>query len=119
MPGRHFLQIPGPTNVPDRILRAMDRPVPDHRGPELPALVETQRAAPRPPSRLGAVREAMRAASHPPLLLVDGGSALGSLDVRLDEWEVAVALAGTQKGLMLPPGMANLCAGPRAIEASA
>ena len=39
MPGRHFLQIPGPTNVPDRILRAMDRPVPDHRGPELPALV--------------------------------------------------------------------------------
>src|SRR3989442_9672850 len=40
MPGRHFLQIPGPTNVPDRILRAMDRPVPDHRGPELPALVE-------------------------------------------------------------------------------
>ncbi|HTE03055.1 MAG TPA: hypothetical protein VK739_02840 [bacterium] len=36
MPGRHFLQIPGPTNVPERILRAMDRPVPDHRGPELP-----------------------------------------------------------------------------------
>ena len=39
MPGRHFLQIPGPTNVPDRVLRAMDRPVIDHRGPERPALV--------------------------------------------------------------------------------
>ena len=40
MSGRHFLQIPGPTNVPDRILRAMDRPVPDHRGPEMPALTK-------------------------------------------------------------------------------
>jgi len=40
MSGRHFLQIPGPTNVPDRILRAMDRPVIDHRGPDLPAVVE-------------------------------------------------------------------------------
>src|SRR3979490_1753938 len=39
MPGRHFLQIPGPTNVPERVLRAMDRPVPDHRRPELPELV--------------------------------------------------------------------------------
>src|SRR5688572_28447690 len=38
MPGRHFLQIPGPTNVPDRVLRAMDRPVIDHRGPEFAAL---------------------------------------------------------------------------------
>src|SRR2546428_14091728 len=37
--GRHFLQIPGPTNVPERVLRAMDRPVPDHRGPEMPSLV--------------------------------------------------------------------------------
>ncbi|MGH9196885.1 MAG: serine--glyoxylate aminotransferase, partial [Acidimicrobiia bacterium] len=39
MPGRHFLQIPGPTNVPERILGAMHRPVPDHRGPELPELL--------------------------------------------------------------------------------
>src|SRR5947209_18922373 len=37
--GRHFLQIPGPTNVPERVLRAMARPVPDHRGPEMPSLV--------------------------------------------------------------------------------
>jgi alanine-glyoxylate transaminase/serine-glyoxylate transaminase/serine-pyruvate transaminase len=39
MSGRHFLQIPGPTNVPERVLRAMDRAVPDHRGPVLPELV--------------------------------------------------------------------------------
>src|SRR2546430_12483323 len=43
-PGRHFLQIPGPTNVPERVLRAMDRPVPDHRGPEMPSLVAEIRA---------------------------------------------------------------------------
>ena len=36
--GRHFLQIPGPTNIPDRVLRAMDRPIIDHRGPEFAAL---------------------------------------------------------------------------------
>src|SRR5215208_758623 len=42
--GRPFLQIPGPTNVPDRVLRAMDRPVIDHRGPEFAALTETVRA---------------------------------------------------------------------------
>src|SRR3989442_13284996 len=42
--GRHFLQIPGPTNVPERVLRAMDRPVPDHRGPEMPSLVAEIRA---------------------------------------------------------------------------
>ena len=218
MPGRHFLQIPGPTNVPDRVLRAMDRPVPDHRGPDLPALVgeivtglkqifQTARGeiilypasgtgaweaslantvspgdrvlaftvghfsrlyaecARRlgaevdevdlrwgegvPPERvyerlandaahtfkavlvvhnetstgvtsdLRAIREAMRAAGHPALLLVDVVSALGSIDFRFDEWEVDVALTGTQKGLMLPPGMAILCASPRAIEASA
>jgi alanine-glyoxylate transaminase / serine-glyoxylate transaminase / serine-pyruvate transaminase len=218
VPGRHFLQIPGPTNVPDRILRAMDRPVPDHRGPDLPALVaeilsglrhvfQTARAEivlyPSsgtgaweaslvntvnpgervlafnighfshlyaecarglgivvdkvdvpwgegvPPERvyerlatdgghtykavlvvynetstgvtsdLRAIREAMREAKHPALLLVDVVSALGSIDFRFDEWEVDVALTGTQKGLMLPPGMAILCAGPRAIEAGA
>jgi len=40
LPGRHFLQIPGPTNLPDRVLRAMDRPIPDHRCPEMPALLQ-------------------------------------------------------------------------------
>ena len=214
MPGRHFLQIPGPTNVPERILRAMDRPVPDHRGPELPPLVNEVVAGLRavfqtsrgeialfPASgtgaweaaivntlnpgdrvlafnighfshlfaecarrhgaqveevelpwdrgvpaalvreRLGAdtrreyaavlvvhnetstgvttnlaaVRRAMDEAGHPALLIVDAVSSLGSIDFRFDEWGVDVALTGTQKGLMLPPGMAVLCVGPRAL----
>lgn len=214
MPGRHFLQIPGPTNVPDRILRAMDRPVPDHRGSELPALVAEVVAGLRlvfqttrgeivlfPASGTGAweativntlnpgdrvlafnsghfshmfadvarhhgaqvdeldlpwdqgvpaslvrdrlaadkshtykavllvhnetstgvtsdaraIREAIDAAGHPALLLVDTVSSLASIDFRFDEWEIDVALTGTQKGLMLPPGMAVLCVGPRAL----
>ena len=213
MPGRHFLQIPGPTNVPERILRAMDRPVPDHRGPELPGLVadvtaglkqifqtasgeialfpgsgtggweaaivntlnpddrvlafnigqfghqfaecaqrlgmrvdevdlpwgtgvpaalvyerlhadrersyaavlvEHNETSTGVTSNVRAVREAMDAAGHPALLLVDAVSSLASIDFRFDEWKVDVALAGTQKGLMLPPGMAVVCVGPRA-----
>lgn len=218
MSGRHFLQIPGPTNVPERVLRAMDRAVIDHRGPEMPALVgeivaglkrifRTERGeivlypgsgtaaweasivntlspgdrvlafnighfshlyaecARRlgivvdevdlpwgdgvPPalvyerlaqdsaqaykavlvvhnetstgvtSDIRGIRGAMDAARHSALLLVDVVSALGSVDVRFDEWGIDVALTGTQKGLMLPPGMAILCAGPRALQASA
>jgi alanine-glyoxylate transaminase/serine-glyoxylate transaminase/serine-pyruvate transaminase len=216
MAGRHFLQIPGPTNVPERILRAMDRAVIDHRGPEMPALVHEITAGLKhifrtergqivlyPGSgtaaweaslvntlspgdrvlafnighfshlyaecarRVGlavdevectwgdgvpadlvreslsrdaehaykavlvvhnetstgvtsdvrAVREAIDAARHPALLLVDVVSALGSVDVRVDQWGIDVALTGTQKGLMLPPGMAILCVGQRALEA--
>ena len=217
MTGRHFLQIPGPTNVPERVLRAMDRPVPDHRGPEMPALVgeiveglrrvfgtrdgeialfpgsgtgaweaalvntlspgdrllacnighfshlwadvargvglevdeldltwgrgvpadligerlardtgqrykavqvvhnETSTGV---TSDVAAVRRALDAAGHPALLLVDTVSSLGSIDFRFDEWGVDVALTGTQKGLMLPPGTGILCVGPRALAAS-
>jgi len=214
MPGRHFLQIPGPTNVPERILRVMDRAVPDHRGPELPPLVhevvaglkevfQTTRgeivlfptsgtgateaaivntlnpgdrvlafnighfshqfaecarrhgmqvdeldlpwdegipaaavqehlAADRAhayaavlavhnetstgvTSDLPALRRAIDGARHPAMLLVDVVSALGSIDVRADDWGIDVAFAGTQKGLMLPPGMAVLYVGPRAL----
>jgi alanine-glyoxylate transaminase/serine-glyoxylate transaminase/serine-pyruvate transaminase len=214
MPGRHFLQIPGPTNVPERVLRAMDRPVPDHRGPEMPALVaeirtglrkvfKTENGEPvifpgsgtgaweaslvntlspgdrvlsfenghfaklyadaaralgmqvdeiklrwgdavtekdieanlKPEHRavlvvhnetstgvmtdIAAVRRAIDKTGHDPLLLVDVVSALGSIDFRMDEWRVDVALTGTQKGLMLPPGSGILCVGPRAIAAAA
>jgi alanine-glyoxylate transaminase/serine-glyoxylate transaminase/serine-pyruvate transaminase len=211
------LQIPGPTNVPERILRAMDRPVPDHRGPEMPELVaeivaglryvfQTERGeiALFPGSGTGAaeaalvntlspgdrvlapvigqfsrlwaevaraqgldvdaldlpwgegvpadlirerlvadaghsykavlvvhnetstgvasdvraVRRALDAAGHPALLLVDTVSSLASIDFRFDEWGVDVAVAGTQKGLMLPPGTGILCIGPRALAAA-
>jgi alanine-glyoxylate transaminase/serine-glyoxylate transaminase/serine-pyruvate transaminase len=201
--GRHFLQIPGPTNVPDRVLRAIDRPTIDHRGPEFgelgrrvlgglqkifgtsgpvviyPAsgtgaweaalvntlspgdrvlMVETghfatlwQKMALRlglqpefitgdwrhgvdaaavqarleadreqairavcvvhnetstgVTSDIAAVRRAIDAARHPALLLVDTISSLGSIDYRHDEWGVDVTVAGSQKGLMLPPGL--------------
>ena len=216
MSGRAFLQIPGPTNVPERVLRAMDRPVIDHRGPEFGALVrgllpdvakvfrttsgrpvlypssgtgaweaalvntlapgdrvlafnighfsalfaqaarnlgyvvdevplrwgqgvpaevveERLRADRGTPykavlvvhnetstgvtSDVGAVREAIDRVGHDALLIVDTVSSLGSIDFRFDDWRVDVALTGSQKGLMLPPGMAFLCVGPRGLEA--
>ena len=211
MSGRPFLQIPGPTNVPDRVLRAMDRAVIDHRSPAFAALVrgllpdlarvfKTERGrvivyptsgtgaweaslvnvlAPgdavlafdyghfsagfaaaarnlgfavdivplrwsqsvpasvvaehlRPQHRavlivhnetstgvrtdVRAVREAMIAKHSDALLIVDAVSSLGSMDFRFDEWGVDVALTGSQKGLMLPPGLGFVCASPRAVE---
>ncbi|MDA8873248.1 aminotransferase class V-fold PLP-dependent enzyme [Alphaproteobacteria bacterium] len=201
--GRHFLQIPGPTNVPDRVLRAMDYPTIDHRGPQfaeigakclagmktifktdshaviypasgtgawesalvntlqegdLVLMVETGHFASlwhKMASRLGLeteflatdwrrgvdpqqvedrlradtenkikavcivhnetstgstsrvneVRVAMNNAGHDALLLADTISSLGSIDFRHDEWGVDVTVAGSQKGLMLPPGL--------------
>ncbi len=217
MSGRHFLQIPGPTNTPDRILRAMARPVIDHRGPEfarltlglledlkrvfkteqgrivlypgsgtgaweaalvntlspgdrvltfetghfamlwaemarafglevetiplewgqgIPAAVacETLAADTRHTykavlavhnetstgvtSDIRALRAALDRARHPALLLVDTVSSLASIDFRMDEWGVDVAVTGSQKGLMLPPGLALVAVGPRAVAAS-
>jgi len=217
MPGRPYLQIPGPTLVPERIVRAMSQPVIDHRGPKFAALVEacldglkgvfqTTRGhivlypgsgtgaweaaivntlspgdrvlavvnghfstgfartaeaygievdkievpygagapADEIERRLGAdaahelsavlvvhnetstgvtsnvaaVRAAMDRAKHPALLLVDTVSSLASIDFRLDEWKVDVALTGPQKGLMLPPGMAILAVSEKALGAS-
>ena len=201
--GRHFLQIPGPTNVPDRVLRAMDRPVIDHRGPEFAqlglsilgrigsifdtrepvviytasgtgaweaALVNTlspgdrvlmaetghfallwkrlaERLGLRPEflpgdwrhganadaiharladdrehaikavcvvhnetstgvvSDIPGVRRAIDRAGHPALFMVDTISSLGSIEYRHDAWGVDVTVAGSQKGLMLPPGL--------------
>jgi alanine-glyoxylate transaminase / serine-glyoxylate transaminase / serine-pyruvate transaminase len=217
MPGRPFLQIPGPTLVPDRVVRAMAQPIIDHRGPRFEALVrdcldglkavfqteqghvvlypgsgtgaweativntlspgdrvlacvnghfatgfartaaafgaECERLevpygagvpADAVEERLGAdpgheiravlvvhnetstgvtsdiaaIRRAIDRAEHPALLLVDTVSSLASIDFRLDEWGVDVALTGPQKGLMLPPGMAILAVGERALRAS-
>ncbi|HEY5635009.1 MAG TPA: aminotransferase class V-fold PLP-dependent enzyme [Burkholderiaceae bacterium] len=214
--GRHFLQIPGPTNVPDRILRAMDYPTIDHRGPEFQqlgksvlagirqifatgqpvviypasgtgaweaALVNTlspgdtvlmcetgqfaalwRRLAERlglkvefiagdwrhgaDPQAIGAalaadaghwikavcvvhnetstgvtsrvaeVRAAIDAEKHPALLLVDTISSLGSIDYRHDAWGVDVTVAGSQKGLMLPPGLSFNAVSEKALAAS-
>jgi alanine-glyoxylate transaminase/serine-glyoxylate transaminase/serine-pyruvate transaminase len=213
--GRHFLQIPGPTNVPDRVLRAMARPVIDHRGPEFAKLATEVLEGMRPvfqtrgpvflyPSsgtgaweaaivntlspgdrvlmfetgqfshlwrqvaerlglqvdyvpgnwrrgaaaadvevRLGAdagrtiravmvvhnetssgatssiaeIRRAMNRARHPALLMVDAISSLGSLDYRHDEWEVDVSIAGSQKGLMVPPGLSFNAVSEKALAA--
>ncbi len=214
--GRHFLQIPGPTPVPDRILRAMDRPIIDHRGPNFadlghrvldglkpvfgtaspvviyPAsgtgaweaalinalspgdavlMCETghfaslwQKMAVRLGLRpeviasdwrtgadadaieshlsadtegrikavcvvhnetstgcvtdIAAVRRAINAAGHSALLMVDTISSLASIDYRQDEWGVDVTVAGSQKGLMLPPGLSFNALSARALAAA-
>ena len=214
--GRHFLQIPGPTNVPDRVLRAIDRPTIDHRsaaasqvfrscldgmkeifrtahpvvifpasgtGAWEAALVNTLDPGDRvlafetgyfatlwakmarnlglrldliesdwrrgaDASQIGArlaedrqhevkavlvvhnetstgvtsdvaaVRRAMDDANHPALLMVDTISSLASIDYRHDEWRVDVTVGGSQKGLMLPPGLSFNALGERAIAAS-
>jgi alanine-glyoxylate transaminase / serine-glyoxylate transaminase / serine-pyruvate transaminase len=68
-------------------------------------------------SDVQAVRRAIDSAGHEALLVVDTVSSLASIDFRLDEWGVDLALTGSQKGLMLPPGMGLLCVGSRALEA--
>ncbi|MFZ6646965.1 pyridoxal-phosphate-dependent aminotransferase family protein [Undibacterium sp. TJN25] len=218
--GRHFLQIPGPSPVPDRILRAMSYPTIDHRGPEFGALglqvlegikkifkteqpviiypasgtgaweaaltntlspgdtvlmyetghfatlwkkmaealglkpeflglpgiegwrrgvqanlIEERLKADKDhvikavcvvhnetstgvTSNIAAVRKAIDAAGHPALLLVDTISGLASADYRHDEWGVDVTVSGSQKGLMLPPGISFNAVSPKAIQAS-
>jgi alanine-glyoxylate transaminase/serine-glyoxylate transaminase/serine-pyruvate transaminase len=214
--GRHFLQIPGPTNVPDRILRAMDQPVIDHRGPEFAALtaevleglggvfqtnspvviypssgtgaaeaalvntlspgdhvlifetghfsqiwrqvaerlglevdyipgnwrrgasdVELEERLRRDhrhslkavvvvhnetstgvTSRVRDLRRAINAVGHPALLIVDAVSSLASIDYRHDEWQVDVTVTGSQKGLMLPPGLGFNALSEKALSAN-
>jgi alanine-glyoxylate transaminase / serine-glyoxylate transaminase / serine-pyruvate transaminase len=213
--GRHFLQIPGPSNVPDRILHAISYPTMDHRGPAFgelglevlsgirrifqtmepviiypssgtgaweAALVNTlspcdrvlmvetgqfatlwremaERLGLKPEfiagdwrrgvvpdqvkdrlrqdtgraikavcivhnetstgstSRVQEVRQAIDAADHPALFMVDTISGLGSMDYRHGEWGVDVTVCGSQKGLMLPPGLGFNAIGPKALEA--
>jgi alanine-glyoxylate transaminase/serine-glyoxylate transaminase/serine-pyruvate transaminase len=68
-------------------------------------------------SDVAAVRRALDAAHHPALLYVDGVSSIGSLDFRMDEWQVDLAITGSQKGLMLPAGLGIVCASPKALAA--
>jgi alanine-glyoxylate transaminase/serine-glyoxylate transaminase/serine-pyruvate transaminase len=69
-------------------------------------------------SRIGEVRKAIDSAKHPALLLVDTISSLGSVDFRMDEWGVDVTVAGSQKGLMLPPGLSFNAVSAKALAAS-
>ena len=69
-------------------------------------------------SNIAAVRKAIDAAKHPALLLVDTISGLASADYRHDEWGVDVSISGSQKGLMLPPGISFNAVSSKAIEAS-
>jgi alanine-glyoxylate transaminase/serine-glyoxylate transaminase/serine-pyruvate transaminase len=69
-------------------------------------------------SRVPLVREAIDRARHPALLMVDAVSSLGSADLRHDEWGIDVTIAGSQKGLMLPPGLALLAISGKALAAS-
>ncbi|MBX2839982.1 MAG: aminotransferase class V-fold PLP-dependent enzyme [Gammaproteobacteria bacterium] len=214
--GRHFLQIPGPSAVPDRILRAIDTPVIDHRGPGFadlgnrvlsgiqtifktsqpviiypasgtgaweaalvntlspgdnvlmietghfaalwqslavklglqPELIETDWRRGADPdlieqalradskqsikavcvvhnetstgatSQIAKIRKAIDSAEHPALLMVDTISGLASADFRFDEWGVDVAVSGSQKGLMLPPGLSFNAVSEKALAAN-
>jgi alanine-glyoxylate transaminase/serine-glyoxylate transaminase/serine-pyruvate transaminase len=69
-------------------------------------------------SDVAAVRKAMDAAGHPALLYVDGVSSVACIDFRMDDWGVDLAVAGSQKGFMLPPGLAMVAASPKALEAA-
>jgi alanine-glyoxylate transaminase/serine-glyoxylate transaminase/serine-pyruvate transaminase len=69
-------------------------------------------------SDIGKCREAMDAAGHPALLLVDGVSSIGACDFRMDEWRVDVAMTGSQKALSLPTGLAICCVSPKALQAT-
>jgi alanine-glyoxylate transaminase/serine-glyoxylate transaminase/serine-pyruvate transaminase len=214
--GRHFLQIPGPSNIPERVLRAIDRPVMDHRGAEFAAIakevledmrkiiqtrgpvvmysasgsgaweaaiVNTLSSGDRvlmfetghfsrlwrqvaerfgvrvdylpgswrrgvvvedieaklsedkdhqykavmavhnetstsTTSNIFEIRKAMNRLAHPALLMVDAVSSLGSIEYRHDEWEVDVMIASSQKGLMLPPGLAFNAISEKAVAAN-
>lgn len=69
-------------------------------------------------SDVAAVRDALDGADHPALLFVDGVSSIASIDFRMDEWAVDVAVSGSQKGFMLPAGLAILCVSQKALDAS-
>ena len=69
-------------------------------------------------SDIGALRVAMNRAGHPALLYVDGVSSIGSVDFRMDDWSVDLAVSGSQKGFMLPAGLAIMAASQKAIEVS-
>jgi len=86
---------------------------------EIKAVLATQNeTATGVQSDIGGLRAAIDAANHPAMLYVDGVSSIGSVDFRMDEWGVDLAVSGSQKGFMLPAGLAILAASQKALEAS-
>nr|KJB54393.1 hypothetical protein B456_009G074800 [Gossypium raimondii] len=121
-PGKNHLFVPGPVNIPEPVLRAMNRNNEDYRSPAIPAMTK---------NLLEDVKKIFKTSTgtpflipttdhyrHPALLLVDGVSSICALDFRMDEWGVDVALTGSQKALSLPTGLGIVCASPKALEAS-
>ena len=89
------------------------------KGHEIKAVLATHNeTATGVKSDIGAIRKAMDAANHPALLFVDGVSSIGSMDFRMDEWGVDVAVTGSQKGFMLPAGLAIVGFSEKAMDAT-
>jgi alanine-glyoxylate transaminase/serine-glyoxylate transaminase/serine-pyruvate transaminase len=117
---RHGLEVqqlnaPWGAGAPAPPLQAAHQPDRNH---EIKAVHETQNhTATGVTSDVAAIRKAMDAARHPALLLVDGVSSIASMDFRMDEWGVDVAVTGSQKGFMLPAGLAIVGVSPKALKA--
>ena len=100
---------------PDRIEEALRA----DKGHEIKAvMVVHNETATGVTSDIGAVRRAIDAAGHPALLFVDGVSSIASLPFKMDEWRVDAAIAGSQKGLMLPAGLGVACISPKGLKAA-
>jgi alanine-glyoxylate transaminase/serine-glyoxylate transaminase/serine-pyruvate transaminase len=88
-------------------LDALEARLKEDTGHEIKAVLATHNeTATGVTSDIGGVRKAMNAAKHPALLFVDGVSSIASLDFRMDEWGIDGAISGSQKGFMLPAGLA-------------
>lgn len=100
------MKSPGPGHRPNRVEELLKADA----GHEIKAvLICHNETATGVTNDLAAIRKAIDAAGHPALFFTDGVSSVASLEFRMDDWGVDVALAGSQKGFMLPAGLAMLC----------
>lgn len=112
----HLVQVPWGEGVPVSEFRKILKADKNH---EIKAVLACHNeTATGVTSDIAALRKAMDAVGHPALLMVDGVSSIASIDFRMDEWKVDVAVSGSQKGFMLPAGMAIVCFSPRALTAA-
>src|SRR5205807_1499995 len=130
--GREFLAIPGPTTMPDEVLRAMHRPAIDIYSKQMTDLTERLRSdkehaikavavvqvdtASGVQNDIEAIGKAIKASGHPALYMVDTVASLGCMPFEMDKWGIDVAMSGSQKGLMTPPGLGFVAANDRARE---